>query len=258
MDLKIGDKAPSFILKDSEMKDVELSSFSGQNVLILFFPLAFTSVCTAELCGTRDELSAYNDLNTTVLAISVDSPFALAKFKEENKLNFKMLSDFNKNDVSPVVFNNLISEAITMDDTKGFAVEVLSQIKSSSSFTILASNYDSNDNSEVSRSILEEINSYADLSSVSHLRSTLLSSDETVFETSLKVLKTSMDTHLNGRSISSDDGSLNAQDVFSSFLPVLSSLDRTFEDDNRLGIFDTILNSLQALFSNGMPQELTV
>ena len=96
MELKIGDKAPSFILKDSELKDVELSTFSGQNVLILFFPLAFTSVCTEELCSTRDDLSVYNDMKTTVLAISVDSPFALAKFKEDNKLNFSVLSDFNK------------------------------------------------------------------------------------------------------------------------------------------------------------------
>ena len=99
MTLEIGDKAPSFILKDSELKDVDLTSFNGQNVLLLFFPLAFTGVCTTELCTMRDDISKYNDMNAQVLAISVDSPFTLAKFKEENNLNFPLLSDFNK-DVS--------------------------------------------------------------------------------------------------------------------------------------------------------------
>jgi len=99
MTLKIGDKAPTFILKDSKLQDVDLTSFAGQNVVLLFFPLAFTGVCTTELCQTRDDITRYSNMNATVLAISVDSPFTLAKFKEENKLNFPVLSDFNK-DVS--------------------------------------------------------------------------------------------------------------------------------------------------------------
>ncbi len=96
MVLKVGDKAPSFMLKDSGLNDVDISTSSDQNTVLLFFPLAYTSVCTTELCTMRDELSDYNDLNARVIAISVDSPFTLAKFKEDNNLNFTLLSDFNK------------------------------------------------------------------------------------------------------------------------------------------------------------------
>jgi len=96
MSLTKGDKAPSFTLKSSDLKDVNLTDFQGQNVVILFFPLAFTSVCTDEMCHMRDDMRKFNDMNAQILAISVDSPFTLAKFKEENKVEFPMLSDFNK------------------------------------------------------------------------------------------------------------------------------------------------------------------
>jgi len=96
MTLNIGDKAPSFVLKDSDLNEVDLTSFQGSNVLLLFFPLAFTGVCTTELCQMRDDISEYNNMNAKVLAISVDSPFTLAKFKSLNELNFPVLSDFNK------------------------------------------------------------------------------------------------------------------------------------------------------------------
>ena len=96
MSLSKGDKAPSFTLKSSDLKDVNLTDFKGRNVVILFFPLAFTSVCTDEMCHMRDDMSKFNDMNAQILAISVDSPFTLAKFKEENKVEFPMLSDFNK------------------------------------------------------------------------------------------------------------------------------------------------------------------
>ncbi len=94
-----GQQAPDFILFDSEKKEVRLADYKGKNVLLLFFPLAFTSTCTQELCSVRDNISTYNDANATVLGISVDSLFTLAKFKEEQSLNFPLLSDFNK-DVS--------------------------------------------------------------------------------------------------------------------------------------------------------------
>ena len=84
---------------DSEKKQVTLSALKGQPVLLLFFPLAFTSVCTSELCSVRDNIAWYNGLNTKVLGISVDSLQTLARFKEEQQLNFTLLSDFNK-DVS--------------------------------------------------------------------------------------------------------------------------------------------------------------
>ncbi|MCU0392373.1 MAG: redoxin domain-containing protein [Thermoflexibacter sp.] len=94
--LKIGDKAPDFKLFSSDKKEMNLNDYKGKNVIILFFPMAFTSVCTAELCSMRDDIAYYSGLNAEVLAISVDSPFTLAKFKEDQHLNFPLLSDFNK------------------------------------------------------------------------------------------------------------------------------------------------------------------
>lgn len=99
MALKAGDKAPLFTLHASDTKEVSLSDYAGRNVIVLFFPLAFTGVCTEELCTMRDALADFNGMDTDVLAISVDSPFTLAKFKEAEQLNFPLLSDFNK-DVS--------------------------------------------------------------------------------------------------------------------------------------------------------------
>jgi len=96
MAVNIGDKAPSFTLKDTELKDVSLSDYNGQNVVLLFFPLAFTGVCTTELCSIRDDADKYHKLNAKILAVSVDSPFSLQRFKAENNFNFPVLSDFNK------------------------------------------------------------------------------------------------------------------------------------------------------------------
>ncbi|SEQ15320.1 redoxin domain-containing protein [Neolewinella agarilytica] len=95
MALKAGDKAPLFTLHASDTKEVSLSDYAGRNVVVLFFPLAFTGVCTEELCTMRDALAEFNNMNTDVVAISVDSPFTLAKFKELEGLNFPLLSDFN-------------------------------------------------------------------------------------------------------------------------------------------------------------------
>lgn len=96
MSLQIGQKAPEFKLFNTEKKAIQLSEQKGHNVVLLFFPLAFTSTCTAELCSVRDNYSAYNQLNAVVFGISVDSVFTLDKFKAEQKLNFDLLSDFNK------------------------------------------------------------------------------------------------------------------------------------------------------------------
>lgn len=94
--LKVGDKAPEFTLYSSDKNQVSLSDYKGKNVLILFFPLAFTATCTKELCGIRDRVYNFDGLNTEVLAISVDSPQTLAKWKEMEHYDFTMLSDFNK------------------------------------------------------------------------------------------------------------------------------------------------------------------
>jgi peroxiredoxin len=96
MKTEVGQKAPSFTLYDTDKKKVSLEDYKGKNVVLLFFPAAFTGVCTKELCQTRDELSYYNDVNAVVLGISVDLPFALGKFKEFNNYNFTLLTDFNK------------------------------------------------------------------------------------------------------------------------------------------------------------------
>jgi peroxiredoxin len=88
--------APDFTLYNDAKESVTLSDFKGKQVVLLFFPLAFTSVCTTELCSVRDGIEDYNQLNATVFGISVDSLFTLSKFKEANNLNFSLLSDFNK------------------------------------------------------------------------------------------------------------------------------------------------------------------
>ena len=96
MPLQTGSPAPDFTLYSSEKEKITLADQQGHNVLLLFFPLAFTSVCTAELCSVRDNLYWYNNVNAKVFGISVDALQSLAKFKEEQQYNFTLLSDFNK------------------------------------------------------------------------------------------------------------------------------------------------------------------
>lgn len=96
MSLQPGQPAPQFILISSALKSVSLADFKGRKVVVHFFPLAFTGVCTTQLCTMRDSFGYYDGLNATILGISVDSPFTLAKFKEENNYQFDLLSDFNK------------------------------------------------------------------------------------------------------------------------------------------------------------------
>lgn len=96
MTIKAGDKAPGFVLPDTEKKKIDLAGFRGKNVVVLFFPLAFTGGCTKELCAIRDDKKRYDELDTEVLAISVDSVASLNRFKEDQGFNFTLLSDFNK------------------------------------------------------------------------------------------------------------------------------------------------------------------
>ena len=97
MSIQVGQEAPDFTLKNTNMEDVTLSSFRGQkNVVLLFVPLAFTGVCTQELCAVRDNLNTYANLHAEVLGISVDSPFSQQAWKEKESLNFTLLSDFNR------------------------------------------------------------------------------------------------------------------------------------------------------------------
>lgn len=96
MAIEKGQQAPAFALYSSEKNKISLEEQRGKNVLLLFFPLAFTSVCTKEMCSVRDGLGFYNNANAEVFGISVDTPQTLAKFKELENLNFTLLSDFNK------------------------------------------------------------------------------------------------------------------------------------------------------------------
>jgi len=103
MSLSLGKKAPNFSLpavQDGELGEVELyeelKKGSEDGIVLAFFPLAFSSVCTEELCQFRDSMSEFKDLNARVFGISVDSPHALRAFAKENNLGFTLLSDFNK------------------------------------------------------------------------------------------------------------------------------------------------------------------
>ncbi len=97
MAVTTGTTALDFTLFDSDKNPVSLSSFKGEkNVLLLFFPVAFTGVCTAELCSVRDDIGNYDNDNTAVLGISVDSVFTLEVFKQQQNYNYPLLSDFNK------------------------------------------------------------------------------------------------------------------------------------------------------------------
>ena len=96
MSLTIGQPAPQFTLPATDRRMVSLNEYKGKKVVLHFFPLAFTSVCTTQLCTMRDNFGYYEGMNAVVLGISVDSPFTLGKFKEENNYQFDLLSDFNK------------------------------------------------------------------------------------------------------------------------------------------------------------------
>lgn len=97
MSVSINEIAPDFKLQNTNKDFVQLSDFKGErNVLILFYPLAFSGTCTAELCSTRDNLKIYESFNAEVLGISIDSFFVQKAFKDSQNLNFTILSDFNK------------------------------------------------------------------------------------------------------------------------------------------------------------------
>jgi len=84
MTLKVGEKAPDFTLRDQDLKQVKLSDYRGKKVVLAFFPGAFTSVCTKEMCSLRDALHNFNKLDAVVLGVSVNDPFTLKGFAERN------------------------------------------------------------------------------------------------------------------------------------------------------------------------------
>ena len=96
MAAQVGDSAPGFSLKNSNMEDVSLGDFSGKNVVLLFVPLAFTGICTQEFCDISAGINAYDELGAQVLGISVDTPFSLKAWAEKEGISIPLLSDFNK------------------------------------------------------------------------------------------------------------------------------------------------------------------
>ena len=100
MAVEVGQQAPEFTLYDTDRKGRSLSEFKGQNVVLAFYPGAFTGVCTTEMCALRDSSSQFNALNAQVLGISVDPIFSLKVFSEQNTLNFPLLSDYRRQTVN--------------------------------------------------------------------------------------------------------------------------------------------------------------
>jgi len=99
MAIPVGSPAPDFILKSKTPTDVEFKlsgNFGKKNTVLLFFPLAFTSVCTKEMCDLTSGLGAFSDLNADVVGISVDSPFAQAAWAQKEKIGIPLASDLNK------------------------------------------------------------------------------------------------------------------------------------------------------------------
>jgi peroxiredoxin len=96
MTLTKGSKAPEFTLFDTERKPCALSDFREKNVVLAFYPGAFTGVCTKEMCTFRDAMANFNNLQAQVIGISVDAPFANNAFAGQNNLRFPLLSDYTR------------------------------------------------------------------------------------------------------------------------------------------------------------------
>ena len=130
MGISVGQPAPAFKLFDDSRKPVELADYRGKNVLLLFFPGAFTSVCTTELNDVNNDLEYYAGRNTEVLGISTDSPFALAEFKKVHRFGYRLLSDHDAavcerygakydHDFTPMQLDRIAKRAAFLIDGEG-------------------------------------------------------------------------------------------------------------------------------------------
>ena len=106
MSVDAGLKAPDFTLPNQDREPVTLSAQAGKNVVLAFFPAAFTSVCTREMCRFRDSLAALNEANAVVFGISTDTPWTLKEFAKQQSLNFPLLSDFNRGAITSYGVSN--------------------------------------------------------------------------------------------------------------------------------------------------------
>ena len=113
--VQIGDAAPDFTLKNTEKSDVSLTDYTGQTVILAFYPGAFTGVCDKEMCAFQDNLGKLNDANAVVLGISVDSPWANAEFARKYDLGFTLLSDIDR-----VVVNSYDATFVGLGGIEGY------------------------------------------------------------------------------------------------------------------------------------------
>jgi len=123
--VSLGDSAPSFTLTATDKSKVSLSDFSGQRVVLAFYPAAFTGVCTTELCTFSNQLSSLNDVGAVVLGVSVDSPFANGAFAKENGIEFTLLSDVHRTMIADygVTFENFVIDGYTVANRAVVIVE---------------------------------------------------------------------------------------------------------------------------------------
>jgi glutaredoxin-dependent peroxiredoxin len=117
MAIKIGDAAPSFALFDTGKSLRSLTEFKGKKTVLVFYPGAFTGVCTKELCTFQDSMSKFSELNAQIVGISVDGPFANKAFADQNKIAFPLLSDFSRS-----VSSQYGGLAQDLGGVKGYAV----------------------------------------------------------------------------------------------------------------------------------------
>ena len=113
--VQIGDAAPDFTLKNTEKSDVSLADYTGQTVILAFYPGAFTGVCDKEMCAFQDNIGKLNDANAVVLGISVDSPWANAEFARKYDLGFTLLSDIDR-----VVVNSYDATFVGLGGIEGY------------------------------------------------------------------------------------------------------------------------------------------
>jgi glutaredoxin-dependent peroxiredoxin len=124
MAIKVGTHAPHVKLFDTERKAVTFPEH-GHVTVLAFFPAAFTSVCTKEMCAFRDAIGDFQKLDATVYGISVDSPFALAEFKKQQNLSFSLLADHGHEAIKAydVIFENLANVGFTAARRSVFVVD---------------------------------------------------------------------------------------------------------------------------------------
>ena len=100
MAVEVGQAAPDFSLYDTDRQKRSLGEFKGKNVVLAFFPGAFTGVCTTEMCTLRDRIDQYNSMNAQVIGITVDPPFSQKVWMDQNNVTYPFLSDFNREAVN--------------------------------------------------------------------------------------------------------------------------------------------------------------